>query len=203
MAEIGIGLGVLVQRDQIGLDAEFAMNGVAEQIVVVPGLGATTLDVDAGAGLDERAVAALFGLAKEASDAEMLPFSIFDSMPVEIPAEVPSSATVSSSSLRSFRTSLPICDSSELLISAGALEPVSRSSTWRVFGFFGLAFTRAAFCGRRRPDHSTSGENAYFFSRKYISLQLTSPARLMQGISEVQRQGSRRHVRHCRFVSEG
>ena len=69
---------------------------------------------------------------------EIEPFSIFESMPVEIPAAAPSSATVKSRSFRSLRTSIPIPDSSDLGISVGAREPVNNSLLdgllrWEVF----------------------------------------------------------------------
>ena len=57
-----------------------------------------------------------------------MPFSIFDSMPAEMPAAVPSSATVRSSDLRRRRTSAPIPSSSvRWTTSTGASEPVRRS----------------------------------------------------------------------------
>src|SRR5262249_12565869 len=69
-----------------------------------------------------------------ASDGEIAPFSIFDSMPAEIPAARPSSATVKSSDLRRRRTSAPIPASSVGgASSCGASEPVRRSASprWR------------------------------------------------------------------------
>jgi len=62
------------------------------------------------------------------SDGEMLPFSIFDSMPAEMPAAAPSSVTVRSIALRNRRTSRPMLASSGRTDSSlGAADPVRRS----------------------------------------------------------------------------
>src|SRR6516165_5354504 len=88
----------------------------------------------------------LSALARESrvtNDGEIDPFSILDSIPVEMPAATPSSATVRSRSLRSLRTSAPIADSSERVTLVGACEPVRRSNPdarRRRAGTFSLAF---------------------------------------------------------------
>ena len=84
----------------------------------------TTRDGRYGHGLHERAVATFVGFRKQSaygyvasafarpssvpSDGEILPFSILESVPAEIPAAAPSSATVRSIDLRNRRTSNPI-----------------------------------------------------------------------------------------------
>jgi hypothetical protein len=60
----------------------------------------------------------------------MLPFSIFDSIPAEMPAAAPSSDTVRSIDLRKRRTSNPILASSGRTEDpVGAREPVSKSAS--------------------------------------------------------------------------
>src|SRR6266446_1860534 len=68
MAKIGVGHRAGAERDQVGLDADFAGQRMAEEIVHVAGLGAAPLDAHAGTGLDEGAVAPLFGFGKEPAD---------------------------------------------------------------------------------------------------------------------------------------
>ena len=60
---------------------------------------------------------------KVASDGEMAPFSTFESIPVEIPAAAPSSATVRSFDFRKLRISRPIKTSSRVAAScSGVVE---------------------------------------------------------------------------------
>jgi hypothetical protein len=64
----------------------------------------------------------------------MLPFSIFESMPAEIPAAAPRSATVKSIDLRNRRTSKPMLASSVRAESSlGAAEPVRSSVSASAF----------------------------------------------------------------------
>src|SRR5882757_9486484 len=97
------------------------------------------------------------------SDGEIDPFSIFDSMPAEMPAAVPSSATVRSRPLRSRRTSVPISSSTLLARkSAGASEPVSKSSAPRLAlraGFAGFE-SRLPFFATRLTIPAPSGSRA-------------------------------------------
>src|SRR5262249_36831757 len=59
-------------------------------------------------------------------DGEMVPFSIFDSMPAEMPAAAPSSETVRSCPLRRRRTAMPISSSTlRGRRSVGASDPVA------------------------------------------------------------------------------
>ena len=88
------------------------------------GVGVTALDPYAVRLLDEQTIAAFLSFlnnqligrfsasAKKwrvASDEEIDAFSIRDGIPDGMPAAVPDSAIVRSGSLRSFRTSIPIC----------------------------------------------------------------------------------------------
>ena len=71
MAEIRVGLGVLIQCDEIGLDADLAMDGMAEQIVLMAGLGTAPVDLDPGARLHERTVTAFLGLPEKPADRDI------------------------------------------------------------------------------------------------------------------------------------
>jgi hypothetical protein len=74
-----------------------------------------------------RAVSALAKASSVPNDGDRLPFSILESVPAEIPAAAPSSATVKSIDLRSRRTSSPMLASSGRTESSlGAVEPVRR-----------------------------------------------------------------------------
>jgi hypothetical protein len=85
-----------------------------------------------------------------AREGEIDAFSIFDSMPAEIPAAVPSSATVKSSDLRKRRTSAPIPSSSvRLTMSTGAKDPVRRSFSASLCGLVAL---RGGFGCERAGD---------------------------------------------------
>src|SRR6185312_16499497 len=80
------------------------------------------------------------------SDGEIVPFSIFDSMPALIPAFMPSWATVRSMARRKRRTCAPISSSMlSVLLSAGASEPVSNSSSPGLR--WGCRTAEAAGCG--------------------------------------------------------
>ena len=109
----------MLQGDEIGFDDHGAAQGVAEQAVLVARFGAPALDDDAGAGFDERAVALFLEGREEggerhvqrvgeacrlASEGEIWPFSIFDSMPPDNPAEAASSETVMPMRRRNWRT---------------------------------------------------------------------------------------------------
>ncbi len=82
---------------------------MAEQIVLVAGTRAATLDIEPFAGLDEDGAPFLLEAAEEGgdrtpsardsackvvSDGEVMPFSIFDSMPSEMSVATARSATV-------------------------------------------------------------------------------------------------------------
>lgn len=111
--DVGIGR----QCDQIGLDDDAAgiVVDMAEQIILMAGARAAPFELDALACLDEDGIARFLEAAKKAvsgtpsardrdcsvvSDGEMLPFSIFDSMPSEMPVAAARSVTVMPSFLR-------------------------------------------------------------------------------------------------------
>ena len=145
MAEMGVGHSVFGQRDQIRLDTDRTAERMTQEIVEMSGLGTAALDPHARSSLDERAVPSFVALANKRvmgtlsalarassvpSDGEILPFSIFESIPAEIPAAAPSSATVRSIDLRNRRTWKPMLASrGRAESSLGAAEPVRRSAS--------------------------------------------------------------------------
>src|ERR1700722_17703664 len=67
VAEVGIGLRVAFERNEKRLDPDLTGKRVAKQVVKMAGLGAAALDAQALPGFDERAIATLFGLCKQAA----------------------------------------------------------------------------------------------------------------------------------------
>lgn len=111
------GVGIGRQCDEIGLDDDAAgiVVDMAEQIILMAGARAAPFELDALPRLDEDGIARFLIAAKKAvsgtpsardsdcsvvSDGEMLPFSIFDSMPSEMPVAAARSVTVMPSFLR-------------------------------------------------------------------------------------------------------
>src|SRR5262245_38579428 len=123
-------------------------------------------------------LSALASASRVASDGEIAPFSIFDSMPDEIPAATPSSVTVRSSDLRSLRTSAPMPDSSERAAgSTGASEPVRKSLS--------ASRLRARLAVFRLPAAMAPSCPCFLAGNKYY-YQLTSSDKRWHGLPDEQ-----------------